>query len=892
MKKGLKLTVAVLMVVSVIMSLMVTVSAVAVPESYLDASKYVISDGTVSNASQPIFKDGKVIFKINISSGVTVTGAMVTVKFDKKVLRVVDAGPAVTTDADGNETEVITGMHTHGVAMYDDSAYTFAFISASGFNTGNSGKEFAFITFEVIDKTYPKTTVEFVAGDYTSTATIKKFAGQDGTGFATIDAAEIVSFAAGKKAITVKWNAVPGATEYLLYRKGGEDAKYRAIASWKDISYTDTENIQNNTTYTYAVRAKNASGYGWYEGKAFTYIDATIVTATNSTKGIKVAWDKVDGATEYRVYKRKSGETKWERIKTVDSTVLTITDKSISSGVEYEYLVRAGKNDSLSAYSNIASIRYVAMVSKVTLTNAQKGVSVKWEAVPGAEKYRVYRRLKDEKSWTTLKTVDAGVLSLTDTGATSGKPNYYTVKVYSNGAWSAYESYGINYIAAPQISKTNSVVGSGITLKWQAVEGAAKYRVYRADGSKWVLLGKVTGTSYTDKNVTVGKSYKYTLRAENGSNLSGYNSKGWTVKYTLTTPTVSKVTTSSNAIKIQWDAVKGTDGYRVYRKAPGATKWSQIAKTTGTSYTDKNVKVGSVYTYTIRAYKGSTLSAYNTSGWVGVILKTPTVKIANASNGIKVSWSKISGASGYTVYSSEYNANTGKWTSWKNRGTAKATKSSWVDKTVKSGVKYKYTVRAVNGLCKSDYKASSTLMYLAQPTVSISNAVNGITVKWTKATGATGYTVYRSQLNTETGKWSSWKNMGTAKASKSSWTDKNVQDGVTYKYTVRSVNGKILSSYKETSALMFLEIPELVACTRDTSGVILEFKQNKNADSYRIYRKTLYTNWTLLETVNGAENTTYTDANIIEGTEYIYTVRALNGESVSYYNTTGISCAE
>ena len=91
---------------------------------------------------------------------------------------------------------------------------------------------------------------------------------------------------------------------------------------------------------------------------------------------------------------------------------------------------------------------------------------------------------------------------------------------------------------------------------------------------------------------------------------------------------------------------------------------------------------------------------------------------------------------------------------------------------------------------------------------------------------------------------------------------------------------------------MFLEVPELVACTRDTSGIILEFGQNENADSYRIYRKTLYTNWTLLETVTAAENTTYTDANVIEGTEYIYTVKAINGKSVSYYNTTGISCAE
>lgn len=892
MKKGLKLTLAVLMVVSVLASLMVTVSAVQVPESYLDASKYVISDGTVSNASQPIFKDGKVTFKINISSGVTVTGAMVTVKFDKNVLRVVDAGPAVTTDADGNETEVISGLHTHGIAMYDDSAYTFAFISASGFNTGNSGKEFAFITFEVIDKTCPKTTVEFVAGDYSSISTIKKFEGQDGTGFATIDAAEIVSFTAGKKAITVKWNAVPGATEYLLYRKGGEDTKYRAIATCKDISYKDTENIKNNTTYTYALRAKNASGYGWYEGKSFTYIDATNITVTNASSGVKIAWDKVEGATDYKIYRRVAGETKWTAVETVSADKLTITDKKITSGVKYEYTVKVFKGDSASAIAEVKSVQYVGMVSKVTLANAQKGVSVKWEAVEGAEKYRIYKRLKDESSWTTLKTVNADVLKVTDTGAVSGKTNYYAVKVYANGAWSAYKSYGINHIAAPQVTKTNSVIGSGITLKWKAVDGAAKYRVYRANGSKWVLLDKVTGTSYTDKNVTSGKSYKYTVRAENGKNLSGYNSKGWTVKYTLTTPAVSKITTSSTTIKIQWGAVKGVDGYKVYRKAPGATKWSQVAKTTGTSYSDKNVKVGSVYTYTVRAYKGKTNSSYNTSGWVGVILKTPTVKIANASRGIKVSWSEIKGATGYTVYSSQYNESTGKWTSWKNRGTTKVTTLSWVDKTVKSGVKYRYTVRAVNGLCKSSYKSSASLVYLVQPTTSISNVAIGIKVKWSAVTGATGYKVYRSQLNAETGKWASWKSMGTVSSSKSSWTDKNVQNGVTYRYAVRAVKGKVLSSYKGTSGLMFLEVPELVACTRDTNGIILEFGQNENADSYRIYRKTLYTNWTLLETVTAAENTTYTDANVIEGTEYIYTVKAINGKSVSYYNTTGISCAE
>ena len=87
MRKGLKLFLAVLMVVSVCSSIMLTASAVDVPNSYLDSSSYAVTDGTVSNASQPIVKDGKMTFKVNMASGLTVTGAMVTVKYDKKVLK-------------------------------------------------------------------------------------------------------------------------------------------------------------------------------------------------------------------------------------------------------------------------------------------------------------------------------------------------------------------------------------------------------------------------------------------------------------------------------------------------------------------------------------------------------------------------------------------------------------------------------------------------------------------------------------------------------------------------------------------------------------------------------------------------------------------------------------
>ena len=98
--------------------------------------------------------------------------------------------------------------------------------------------------------------------------------------------------------------------------------------------------------------------------------------------------------------------------------------------------------------------------------------------------------------------------------------------------------------------------------------------------------------------------------------------------------------------------------------------------------------------------------------------------------------------------------------------------------------------------------------------------------------------------------------MGTAKSNKSSWVDKSVVDGITYKYTVRSVNGKMLSSYTASNEMMFLKTPELISAEKTTEGVVVTFEGNNKADSYRVYRKTQYTNWVLLAKTN---DTVYTE---------------------------------
>ena len=348
-------------------------------------------------------------------------------------------------------------------------------------------------------------------------------------------------------------------------------------------------------------------------------------------------------------------------------------------------------------------------------------------------------------------------------------------------------------LATPVVTIKNTA--KGIEVKWNEIEGAENYILYKktydATNKKWsgwkTLRNGYEDISYTDTTVILGTQYKYTVRAVNGDIKSAYESTD-ALKYNVK-PTV-KISNTASGVKVTWTKAANATGYTVYRSQYSGGKWSGwknmgTAKSDKTSWTDKKVTSGAQYKYTVRACYNKIKSSYKDSN-VTVFLTQPTVKIANASTGIKVSWSKVKGANGYIVYRAQLVD--GKWSSWKNMGTVKKDKSSWVDKSVISGVQYRYTVRACYNSIKSSYKATSGLLYLAQPTVTVKAVSNGINVAWSQCEGATGYTVYRSEYNTKTKKWSKWKSMGTAKASKSNWTDKKATKGVTYKYTVRSVN--------------------------------------------------------------------------------------------------------
>lgn len=141
--------------------------------------------------------------------------------------------------------------------------------------------------------------------------------------------------------VKINWNAVDGAQNYQVYVKGGEFKKWTKVGDTTDTSLVHLQPA-SGVKYTYTVACMNAdctervSSFD-SKGLSINYIASPVITSGEVTeKGIKLTWDKVDGAQKYRVFV-KSG-SKWKKLK--DTTSQSFTHKNLTEGNSYTYTVR------------------------------------------------------------------------------------------------------------------------------------------------------------------------------------------------------------------------------------------------------------------------------------------------------------------------------------------------------------------------------------------------------------------------------------------------------------------------------------------------------------------------------------------------------------------------
>lgn len=175
-------------------------------------------------------------------------------------------------------------------------------------------------------------------------------------------------------------------------------------------------------------------------------VKLTKITAVDYNK-ISIKWKKASGITNYIVYYKEAGNSKWIKLKTLGNTKSSYTHTSSSKypivvGQKYQYTVKAyDKNTKKYGSYNTKGLTVTASLKMVTRIQAKiEGTTVKltWNKVSGADKYAIYSKIKAGDKWSKIITVK-DTSSFIDVNPCVDCTNYYSVRGYS----SITKTYGV-----------------------------------------------------------------------------------------------------------------------------------------------------------------------------------------------------------------------------------------------------------------------------------------------------------------------------------------------------------------------------------------------------------------------------------------------------------------
>ena len=379
-------------------------------------------------------------------------------------------------------------------------------------------------------------------------------------------------------------------------------------------------------------------------------------SAVNSANGIKLAWESMEGAVQYKIYRSTDGTN----YKYYSSTVNTcFTNTSVDSGTKYYYKIKAvsqvNGTDFVSKYSNVTSaVRLSAPTTEVT--PSASNIKLSWNAVPGADIYYIYRSM-DGRNFTrydkTSKT------AYTNTKVEAGIAYYYKVKAVQNAEdktyTSAYSKVNAAYVmCAPEVSVAQA--DGKVKLNWPGVIGADQYYIYRStDNKKFSYYSKTSKTTYTNSKVEEGATYFYKVKAVYHIGDKVYKSDYSNVNtaYIPYTPAVT-VSQVGGKVILKWSAVDGASKYWIYRSTDGV-HFSYYGKTSKTTYTNSKVEEGITYYYKVKTaceVGDTTYTSACSEAQTAYVLCAPEVTIAEVDGTAVLSWNAVDGADRYWVYRS------------------------------------------------------------------------------------------------------------------------------------------------------------------------------------------------------------------------------------------------
>ena len=456
----------------------------------------------------------------------------------------------------------------------------------------------------------------------------------------------------------VSWTSVANATSYELVQSGegvGWHFVHQGAATSKLFTTVGTGD------YQYKVRAKNSSGSSAYSSPQS--IDVNIkpavpsltVPSTDTDGTFTISWSNVSGATRYQLF--SGGVGVYDGAGT--STTVTRTNGT------YSFQVRAlNSKNNPSNWSATKSITVdipppipATPVLSVPSSSSSGTYTVSWSAVSPVTRYELVGE--------SLGTIYSG----TSRSAIRTKPNgTYGYKIRAcNGSgtancspYSAIKAITVDIPppipATPVLTVPSTSSTGNYTVEWSRPAHATRYvlqgesaGVLYSGGLHWLARSKVSGT------------YGYKVKAcadETSDYCSPYTSiKSITVDIPPpipSTPVLTVPTDDSNSyFRVSWTSVANATSYELVQSGEGVG-WHFVHQGAATSKLFTTVGTGD-YQYKVRAKNSSGSSAYSSPQSIDVNIKPAvpslTVPSTDTDGTFTISWSNVSGATRYQLFS-------------------------------------------------------------------------------------------------------------------------------------------------------------------------------------------------------------------------------------------------
>lgn len=354
-------------------------------------------------------------------------------------------------------------------------------------------------------------------------------------------------------------------------------------------------------------------------------LSAKIQTAT----AIQLTWKEITNA-DYQLEIKDLASDKYAILKTFPKGTTTYLVDNLLGSTNYTFRIKAITPDNLeSEYANMQiqtpkALDALSLQSESTYIDV---VKLKWKAVADAVSYVIERKNLTTNVFDQIGKVTNTVFDFTDNALTDNTLYEYRVKAigaFTESPYTTISQKTIAKLASPELTMT-VLFNNSLKIDWKPVPNTNFYVLERkAPGQDYKDWGNFEPKvlTFTDKDLTQNTTYSYRLKAFGDKTESSYVIIEGKTTAVLTTPEITIIPTSYDALKVLWKAVPNVTQYILERRILDSEPFVEIAKldATKTEYADVSLKEKTNYTYRLKAYGDKTESEF-------VIAKSQTTAI-------------------------------------------------------------------------------------------------------------------------------------------------------------------------------------------------------------------------------------------------------------------------